>query len=57
MLLVLTLSTECVMDLDYQNEMIIIILTTFEASFIFKAAEVKIGSSLKPNHHDQVLPS
>ena len=45
------------MDLDYQNEMIIIILTTFEASFIFKAAEVKIGSSLKPNHHDQVLPS
>ncbi len=32
------------------------ILTTFDVSFIFKAAEAvsKIGSSLKSNHHKQI---
>ncbi len=31
-------------------------LTTFEANFVFEAAgaEVKIGSSLKSNHHKQI---
>jgi len=34
-------------------------LTTFEASIIFEAAgaTVKIGSSIKPNHHDKVYLS
>jgi len=30
------------------------LLTTFELSVIFKAAGAKVGSSLKPNHHNQV---
>ncbi len=45
------LDTVCFTVLDQNREMIIfkLILTTFEASFIFEAAvaEVKIGSSFK----------
>ncbi len=46
-------STKCVTDLNWRNEMIIF-KVTFEVSIIFEAAgaAVKIGSSLKPNHHD-----
>ena len=51
-------STECVMDLDQQSEMIIFksILTTFEESVIFEAAGavVKVSLSSKPYHHMQV---
>ena len=51
---VANIHTKRVRDLDWQSEMIIFksILTTFEASIIFKAAGavVEIDSSLKPNH-------
>jgi len=43
-------------ELDLQSEMIIDFLTTFEMSIILKAAlgVVKIGSSIKPDNHEQV---
>ncbi len=54
-------NTECATDLDSRNKMIIFefILTTFEASIISKDAGVvlKVGSSLKPNQHNQVFLS
>jgi hypothetical protein len=52
-------NTKCVTDLDYQIEMIIFgsILTTFESRCILEAAGAVliIGSSLKPNHHWEIL--
>jgi len=46
------LYTEFNIDLD-QRIIFGLLLTTFEASIIFEAVAkvVKIGSSLKPNHH------
>jgi len=42
--LVLIPNTECVKNLDEENEMIFfeLILTTFESSVFFKAAEVRV---------------
>ena len=51
-------TTEYVTDLDSRIKMIIYdsLLTTFEAIKIFDAtgAVEKTGSSLKPNHHNEV---
>ncbi len=51
-------TTECVMDLDLESEMIIVKsnMTTLNWASIFKAAGavVKIGSSLKPTHHKKI---
>jgi len=50
--------TECVTDLDEQSKMIIFgsILTTLNLEKILEAAvtALKIGSSLKPNHHWEI---
>jgi len=48
-------SKECITDLGKRSEMFIseLLETTFKAIIIFKAAGVKIGSSLKPNHLEQ----
>jgi len=48
--------TECVKDLDLQSKMVIFEsnLTNFKFSAVFfvaAGAVVKIGLSLKPNHH------
>jgi len=55
-----SISTGYVTNLDLRGDMIIfeLILTTFEASIIFEAAEVevKMGSSLKPNRHKPIWP-
>ena len=50
--------TECVAGLELRSEMVIFesLLTPFEARSIFEAAGalVKIGTSLKSSHHNQM---
>ena len=52
---------KCVMDLDYQSEIIILghfwLLLKWVVLFEAAGAGEKIGSSLKPNYHNQVKSS
>ena len=48
---------ECVRDLDWQSKIFWVTFNHFWNVHHFIGAEVKIGSSLKPNHNNKVKPS